>query len=306
MNKILELAETHMKEKKLSCQELASRIGVSRSMLSQYRSGTYGNPANLEKKLMAYLEEQGASFDTAESKPTLDHSNRFYQSSDARRILAVCNMCQEFSVLGFIAGKSGFGKTHALKEYAKLPNVAYIECDDTMGRRDLVEALESALGLSQGYGSLYRRTEVIVSQLSKREGFLIIIDEADKLISKSTQKKMEILRKLVDKVKVGMVLAGEPQLIPLVKNYDARFANRGSYVYSLNGLDKKEAAEYLARLPIEPQALEELTGRACSSRNGCFRLLDRTLNNVIRLLRDRSGTRITLGMIEEASDMMML
>lgn len=44
----------------------------------------------------------------------------------------MCQSCQEYIGLGIVIGRSGYGKTHTLKEYAKLPRVAYIECDDTM------------------------------------------------------------------------------------------------------------------------------------------------------------------------------
>ena len=69
--------------------------------------------------------------------------------------IGVCQACQEYMGLGIIVGKSGQGKTHALKKYAELPRVAYIECDDTMACRDLVEAIENGIGLPKGYGERY-------------------------------------------------------------------------------------------------------------------------------------------------------
>ena len=41
-------------------------------------------------------------------------------------------------------------------------------------------------------------------------------------------------------------------------------------------------------------------------RYGCFRLLDRTLNNVLRIMRDGGQTSITAEMIGQASAMMLL
>ncbi|ENZ04829.1 hypothetical protein HMPREF1090_05854, partial [[Clostridium] clostridioforme 90A8] len=38
----------------------------------------------------------------------------------------------------------------------------------------------------------------------------------------------------------------------------------------------------------------------------CFRLFDRTMNNVIRLMREREQTTITETIINEASAMMLL
>lgn len=153
------LTERHMRDKKLSRQEIADRIGLSRSAVSQYLSGTYSNPESVEKLLATYLTEQGAALD--EGQDAFRPGEMFYQSTDARRIMAVCSACQEYSKLGVVAGKSGYGKSHTLTQYALLPKVAYIECDETMGQRDLVGALETALGMNGGYGTLFARTEEI-------------------------------------------------------------------------------------------------------------------------------------------------
>ena len=52
--------------------------------------------------------------------------------------------------------------------------------------------------------------------------------------------------------------------------------------------------------------MEVLTSRARNSKNGGFRLFDRTMNNVIRLMREREQTTITETIINEASAMMLL
>ena len=53
-------------------------------------------------------------------------------------------------------------------------------------------------------------------------------------------------------------------------------------------------------------ALLELKERACNMRTGCFRLLDRTLSNVGRILAERGEDTVTVKIIEQASSMMML
>ena len=56
---------------------------------------------------------------------------------------------------------------------------------------------------------------------------------------------------------------------------------------------------------ITEDAARELAERALEARNGCFRLLDRTLNNVIRILKGRQETRVTMDIVREASSLMM-
>ena len=199
------------------------------------------------------------------------------------------------------------GKTHALKKYAKLQRVAYIECDDTMACRDLVEAIEMELGMPRSTGgTIWSRVNRIREFFNVNQGYLLIIDEADKLINKYTQKKMEILRGIFDQSDVGIVIAGEPRLETELKSSLTRFANRMDFYYKLKGLNQNEVKDYLEGFEIDEAAMGELISRATNNNNGCFRLLDRTLNNVLRVLRERGETKVTLKIVSEASSMMML
>ena len=101
-------------------------------------------------------------------------------------------------------------------------------------------------------------------------------------------------------------LAGELSLEAHLAAYDERFANRMDFAYRLHGLGKAEVERYLEDWSVEERAMEVLTSRARNSKNGCFRLFDRTMNNVIRLMREREQTTITETIINEASAMMLL
>lgn len=288
---------------------LAKEINYSRTTVSRYLSGKYeSNSTDIEKQLAEYLSHfTGENLTSSVSNRTASISRpRFYESRDAKAILGVCQSCQEYIGLGIVVGRSGYGKTHTLKEYAKLPRVAYIECDDTMSSRDLVEAIEKSLGIPTGYGTIWRRVNGIRDYCNTNKGYLIIIDEADKLVSKYTQKKMEILRAIFDQADVGIVIAGEPKLEAMIKSYLARMANRVDFYASLKGLGANEVEGYLKGYDVEPEALAELKARACNMQTGCFRLLDRTLSNVFRILSETGGDIVTLRMIEQASNMMML
>lgn len=209
--------------------------------------------------------------------------------------------------LGIVVAKSGYGKTHTLKKYAKMPRVAYIECDDTMACRDLVEAIEIQIGMPKGAGgTIWSRVNRIRDFFNANEGYLLIIDEADKLINKYTQKKMEIIRGIFDQSDVGIVISGEPRLEAEIKGSLARFANRMDFYYKLKGLSEQEVRDYLEGYDVDDAAMMEFISRAQNTQTGCFRLLDRTLNNVIRLLKDSGQTRVTMKIVSQASSMMML
>nr|WP_296907519.1 AAA family ATPase [uncultured Marvinbryantia sp.] len=301
--------------------ELALKIGCSRSMVSQYLSGKYrSDPSTVEAALEGWLLEVGepeaetSGTDRQETQeqgtPELRELPRkvaYFESSDYLNVMAVCQSCQEDMGLGIIVGKSGYGKTHALKKYAQLPRVAYLECDDTMSCRDLVEEIESQLGMSKSSGgSIHKRVSRIREFLNINTGYLLIIDEADKLMNKYTTAKMEIIRGIFDQADVGIVIAGEPKLEIDIKTVLARFANRVDFYYKLHGLNASELRRYLEGWDLTEEAAAELACRAFEARNGCFRLLDRTINNVLRVMKAHGEYTVTLKMVQEASGMMML
>lgn len=298
-----------LSELKMTKSEAAMRMNYSRPALSQYLNGKYNSdPTEIEKKIVEFLQASGGMEEVPDdAKKGQFKKTEYFESRDYVHTIGVCQMCQEQRGLGIIVGKSGYGKTHTLKSYAKLPRVAYIECDDTMACRDLVEAIEQELGIPRGYGgTTWSRVNRIREFFNTNEGYLLIIDEADKLISKYTQKKMEILRGIYDQSSVGIVIAGELKLEAEIKGSLARFANRMDFYYKLKGLNKQEVIDYLEGFDVDEAAIGEFISRATNSQNGCFRLLDRTLNNVIRILKERDETKVTLKIMSEASNMMML
>lgn len=304
---LAEKAKEYIKNKGKTIQALADEIGYARPTLSRYLSGKYDSGVDeLENALKGYLASAACDNDAHQAEPRAVWRKTFFQSADAKSILGVCSSCQEYKALGVIVGKSGYGKTYTLKQFAKLSRVAYVECDDAMGSRDLIEAIERSLGLPAGYGTASKRINSIREFCNVNRGYLIIIDEADKLISKYTQKKMELLRSIFDQASVGMIIAGEPKLESMIRSYLERFRNRVDFCVRMGGLSAGEVDRYLDGLRLDGDALSELKTRACNNQTGCFRLLDRTLNNVLRVLYTNSVEVATLKTISEASNMMML
>lgn len=282
--------------------------GWSRPTISRYLSGKYdGDIKAVEAALEKWLEAKtGQTVQVPEAGSKTGQTVPFFESRDAEKIIGVCQSCQEYIGLGIVVARSGYGKTFALRHYAKLPRVAYVECDDTMSRRDLVEAIERTLGIPSGYGTIWKRVNGIRDFFNTNKGYLLIVDEADKLVSKYSQKMMEILRGIYDQSDVGIVIAGEPRLEAAIKTYLARMANRVDFYVSLKGLEPSEVERYLSEFDITPEAMVELKARACNVATGCFRLLARTLDNIRRILDARGETTVTVKIIEEASSLMML
>ncbi|WP_113673470.1 AAA family ATPase [Vallitalea guaymasensis] len=279
--------------------EIGKAINYSRPTVSRYLKGDYKSE-DLEVALKRYLDEQQGLKDVKD----IFQQPQFFESRDSTLTIGTCNSCQKYSGMGIVVGRTGYGKSHTLRHYAQLPKVAYIECDDSMANKDLIEAIERAIGLPTMYETIWKRVNNIREFFNVNKGYLLIIDEADKLISKYTQKKMEIIRAIFDQSDVGMIIAGEEKLEKDLKQYLERFSNRVDFYYKLQGLTREEIQKYFENADIEEAALKELIYRSTNKQNGCFRLLDRTLKNVLRI----KGTLdiIKYEDIQKASSMMLL
>lgn len=298
-------ALNYIEKNNLTKTKFAELIDCNRSTLSIYLSGKYvSDTSEIENKILSYLKNVGFIQDGEFSMNSAMQKPSFFITQDASSILAVCQSCQDYMALGVIVGKSGFGKTYTLKQFAKSARVCYVECDDSMSPRDLVKAIEKNLGIPNSYGSIWDRVSNIKDFFNVNSGYLLIIDEADKLITKYTQKKAEILRTIFDQSDVGLVLAGEPSLESKIKVFIPRLANRVDFYASLKGIAKKEVEEYLQDYNFTDDAIREMTIRANNSQTGCFRLLDRTLKNALRVAS--IDEPITIDIIKKASSMMML
>lgn len=311
---LAERVNEKLREIRCSKQELALHIEENRSTVSNYLNYKQekiakGKVIELEDKLERFLAEVGTTNDTQIQPPMRKPSMKkaeVFESRDFKGVIGLCTVCQENHGLGIITGKSGYGKTFSLKYYAKLPRVVLIECNEAMNCKDIVRKIERFIGLPLVYGSIDERMGHITNFFNENQGYLLIVDEADKLITKNTQKKIEMIRYIADGARVGIVIAGEPALESAIKAYDPRFANRMDFYYKLRGLGKEEIKRYFTGYEVDEAAMEEFCTRACNTHTGCFRLFDRTLNNVLRILINHDNGRITLDVIKEASSMMML
>lgn len=300
---------------KMTKAEAALKMNYSRAALSQYLNGKYASdPTDIEKAIADFLQRSGGierqEGDAGNGKKSgmaqVKKKVEFFESRDFVQTIGVCQTCQEYMGLGIIVGRPGLGKTHALKKYARLPRVIYIEGNETMNCKDIIRRMESRIGMPRSSGSIDERMEHIIEFFNVNEGYLIIMDEADKLINKYTQKKLELLRNITDAADVGLVIAGEPVLETLLKTYDKRFTDRMDFYYKLEGLSQQEVVDYLEGFEVDEAAMGEMVSRATNAKSGCFRLLDRTLNNVLRVLKQKGETRISMKVVGEASSMMML
>ena len=61
----------------------------------------------------------------------------------------------------------------------------------------------------------------------------------------------------------------------------------------------EEVERYLEGCDVEAAALDLLKERATNGRRGSFRVLDRTMGNLVRLMNERNETRISAALVRE-------
>jgi hypothetical protein len=142
----------------LNRTDFAKLVNFSRSAVSQYLNGKYNsNPSNVEAAIKRFftsigLEEPEPGISAVKRFPlspnAADYSQTFIKSGDARSVFGVCGACQEDQLIGVVTGQSGYGKSYSLKQYAKLPHVAYVAASVFWGPRDMVKNIELTLGLT--------------------------------------------------------------------------------------------------------------------------------------------------------------
>lgn len=308
MDTVINDFKSYMESANISIKAAASELGCDRSTLSKIFNGTYNSDsAPIKTKMIQMMENPLPTSD-----PINYNIKSIYMTKDATQILAMCDYVQNEKLVGAIVGHSGNGKSYTLKSFQKSSSkVVYVECDSSMASRDFMTTLEMSIGLEVRKGSLSERASYIKTHFEANPGYLLIVDEADKLITRDTIKKIEILRNLHDQVDedgeayFGLILAGEPELMSLLRQHNERMRNRIDMLVKLGGLTKNEVLGYIKHVgitDITEKAERELVNRGTDVvRGGCFRLLHRTLKNVIRVA---NGKSVTTEHVEQASRMM--
>ncbi len=286
---------------------IAREIGVSHTYVSRFLAGEDGS-ANLREKLTELKARWEAA--TAEDQAEKREYRReidFFLTSDAKQVLAVCDLCQSEREIGVIVGPAGTGKTTALLKFCESnPDAVYVRGDVSMTAKELLIEIADRLGIDAGYGSLRSVMRRIVTRLKERPA-LIIIDEADLLVS-FTVRKLELLRTIFDESRCGLVLCGMPRLAgyllrgPSMKENLAQIYSRVAYTAKLGGLARAEAEQILSEYELTEAARKLLVERALDSKRGGLRRFTKLLGRALDLAGEQ---KITREIVEDAGRLIL-
>lgn len=199
---------------------VAEDNGMSGSVISQYLAGKYkGDVGAVDEAVDAWLDRYK---DRAMADP---FEFRFVDTSVARQITALCRMAHNDRKFCVVTSDSGLGKTEACRAYARRnKGTVLIETDPTYNMVVLLSALHKALGFS-GRGVPHHMFNECVEKLARARR-LIIIDEAERLNFNA----LELARRLHDKARCGLVMAGMPPLTANLRGQHGQYAQLSTRV----------------------------------------------------------------------------
>jgi len=184
--------------------QIAQGTGVSKTAISLFLKGTYtGNNEELAQKIEQYIH-MGLARKTIIKEPDICLS-----VGNTKDILQKAKIAHMNNNILLIHGPAGCGKTTALKYYTKHNNgVIFVEADVTVNSPRSIIMLILATMDEDTKGT----TAVMMQRLIRRltdTNRLIIIDEAQHL----TTKAFDAIRAINDKAHVGIVYAGNPEIL---------------------------------------------------------------------------------------------
>jgi DNA transposition AAA+ family ATPase len=183
-----------------SQSQLASKIGISESVISQVRSGEYEyNPNNyVWIQIIKFIE---------------NINKKVYETKLLRVVYRMLNDAFKDKEIAVITSCSGAGKTTAIVQYCLINHYAvHIRVNEVFTTKYLLQIILRSLG-SPYLGLNTQQMYETCSEILARKNRLIVIDEAERL--KVSQ--LELLRDLYDQGNMGLCLVGLDSLRSLLQ-----------------------------------------------------------------------------------------
>jgi DNA transposition AAA+ family ATPase len=254
------LANPNGEMNKVSANAASRGIGMSSATISQFMAGKYtGDNLKVAKAVRAWLRRQ------AERRSHEDILTETLRTRAVRKLCRAARMCHIEREMGVATGDAGVGKTRGVAYYAdENPDVILLEVVPGFTTKTLMSSLHKEAGYN-GQGSIYDMFTDVVGRL-KGSGRLIIVDEAENL----PYKGLELLRRLYDIAKIGILLVGMPELIANLRG------NKGEYrqLYSRIGVHA-----HIPTMKEHPEDVKSLVKSALPGSNGVWKAFGKITRN---------------------------
>ena len=285
--------------KKITFQQVADALGISRAYISEFANGKRAINDELAQKLADFL----APF-TAVQAQQQTHAPRvpFVLTDDVREMITLIDDCREKNLFGVIAGAAGLGKTTTIRKYAEGYEDVYVYTPDPN-----ITLKEFLLDLADLFGVTItgRRISEMSKQLTKflqANPRFLIIDEFGWIMRNGSMRIIESLRGIREACNrnLGIVLSGHADdFADFIRNSKAQIYSRLGPVYELQGPSKEECRKLVESLWMTDEAKEEMAHLLWkfAKRDGMRSILEELYEKSVRLAGEQA---ITLEILKEA------
>ena len=262
-----------IKEKNYSISYVARAINVSTATLHLWINDNYkGKVEKVTKAVEQFIELENLRNETIDIP--------FVNTSIAEDIFEIAKICHVENEIGVCCGDAGLGKTYAVKMYnIEHSDVILIEADLGYTPKVLFSEIHKKLGFD-GVGSIHSMLLDIIGKL-KYSGRLIIVDEAEYL----PYKALELLRRIYNKAKVGVLLVGMPKLLKNLKGDRGQYTqlySRVGIVKELAPLTKEDGLEIISSVTPNAKSIYPQISTYCGSNT---RVLTKLLVRALRIAK---------------------
>lgn len=207
-----------MSERDISQARLASSIGVSSTMISQFLRDKYGGDIeSLIGKVVGFMESTVRR--ESQRKP------KYVETSVARKIFSVIRHTDAMSggheaKISLIIGDAGHGKSECLREYARThSSCVYIVLDSTMNKIAIFNEVAKSIGAVL---SVLKTTTANIIEKLNSEPKILVLDEASSL----TVKQLDHLRQVITvRGRCPLILSGNKQLSGTIQQNSVKHGN---------------------------------------------------------------------------------
>ena len=212
MDTLRERLEMFSEENNMSYAKIAKAMGVGASTLSEWRKGTYvGDNEVFAEKVEDFLSRHKRKMKRIDFSADTEVKRRvFHVLNTIKKYVSsnVVDQLMESAKIGYIFGRAGLGKTHAIREYLKIygGKGVLITAENGISAVGLIRKLAKELRLDSSGNS-----EVLKDRIKDAIRFtetIIVIDEGEHLKASV----IDIIRSIADQTGVGIVIAGTERL----------------------------------------------------------------------------------------------
>lgn len=293
----------------VSNKDIGQNTGYSPGYINLFMHGKFPSQKTLPEvasKIENYLNNQ-----LAIQEPANNTELKFALTKAAEDIFKTIDYSLTRSVIGLVTGMPGYGKTITLKEYCKRnPTALLIEVTPLVTQKSLLRDVAQSLKIPINY---YKENSKVPVGYSKDVLFhaiidkvrntnrILIIDEGENL----TVQCLEIVRRIQDLSKIGMLLSGTARLRSRLRGERQELQQLFSRVGIQTEIDKMQLTDVKAILQINfPEAVKYAHNFVSLSKNN-GRLLKHLIALVKKTIQETGGP-ISEDVIDDAAESLLM